>query len=113
MKKNHLLLFLSGIPLFCFSQTAHLSSINKYLIGPENVNTYFEEQVSYYQNKYEVFRDEIDEVIEQKVDAQLDLEIKVRKNTWEEGKLASLGRKIERLEEQKLLIDEYIDLWLE
>ncbi len=93
------------------AQNDYLERINGFLIGPENVDIFFDTQSEFYIEKYQLLQENIsiEKVDNEEAILELDKKNFNRKKTVEE---ISLLKKANRLLDLEIaLIDRYLDLW--
>ena len=106
-----LILFFSLSLSTATAQTIFLENTNELIIGPENVNWLLEDQVGYYVEQYELYHDTLDLFIkEYQVEiSQIETKRKIRKK--DHRRVAEINEYIKELEEEKIVLKQYISLW--
>jgi len=101
-----------GISVASFAQSQNLKNIDELLIGPKNVDRYYEGQIEYYRNSYEELQIKIEEKIAEVEESKLTAvgvqreiggEVEVNSN-YKNDQFASL-------ENDLMLIDEFLIYW--
>ena len=102
--------FFSG-SIFC--QYHFLETLNDVLIGPQNVDHFYPEQVVYYTKKYNTMIKYIDELIVNHRYELEQMEEDKKKKLWNQNEINQKKEIIEVLEVDKEIIDDFIMLWSE
>lgn len=100
---------LFSVSIFC--QYHFLETLNDILIGPQNVNQFYPEQVEFYTKRYNKVTGYIDELINNHQVEIQEMEKAEKKKIWNRGRIKQKKEIIETLEIDKEIIEDYIMLW--
>ncbi|MFK7774105.1 MAG: hypothetical protein AB8F94_18280 [Saprospiraceae bacterium] len=96
-----------------FGQYHFLETLNDVLIGPQNVDQFYPEQVEIYTKKYDRMTQYIDELITNHRVEIKEMEKAEKKKLWNRNRIKQKNELIEVLEIDKEIIEDYKMLWSE
>ena len=106
-------LMILGWTIICFSQSQELETILTTLIGPENVDSYYEEQIRYYQDYLDELKQEIKQMLEVEQVAERKIRAKKKIRDKQKVRLAEIMDEIALLKLDLVYIDEFLLYWKE
>ncbi len=111
--KFRILILFQFLSLSIFCQYQPLETLDEFLIGPENVNVHFEEQVEFYLEKYNSMILNIDELEVLHQEELERLEGNVKKKLWRRNQIRKVNETIDLLIEDRIAVENYIQKWEE
>jgi len=100
-----------GVSIAAFAQSQELNTMYNILIGPENVDNYYDEQIIYYQNSFNKLRGEVLEMMEIEKGIEKKIKSKERIKKKDKKELKEIEEQIVLLQADLIAIEEFSNYW--
>ena len=112
MKKSvTVLILIFGIFTTVFTQSQELNTIIETLVRPENLNSYFEQQIGYYQDYYEELKIQLEEMVEEESSIKKRIQAKRKIRRKDQDILDEVNERLTLLREDLAFTNKFISLW--
>lgn len=105
------LILVFGIFISGFTQSQELNTLIETLVRPDNLDSYFEHQIDYYQEYYEELKLEVEEMIEDEKSIKKRIQAKKKIKRKDQVLLDETNERLSLLKEDLNFIDKFISLW--
>jgi len=107
------LILIFGVFIVVFAQSQELNTIYTTLVGPENVNNYYDEQIIYYQDSFKELREEVLERLKMEKEFEKKIKEKEKIKNKDKRELKEIETQIVLLEADLMAIEEFSNYWKE
>lgn len=106
-----ILIFVFVMLATVFTQSQELNTIIETLVRPENLNSYFDHQIVFYQNSYKELKVQIEEMIDDEKSIKKRIQSKRKIRRRDQEKLDEVNERLALLKEDLAFTEKFISIW--